>query len=126
MTEIKENTMTDTLIKGEMTVKAETEIKTNVSGNNIYETEGNLIVESVSIKFTENTVNRNKDYSQNVVRLNGSGKKIDLRGTGSIAITNNKFVAEEKGVDNTKKLSALGLIAEGTSIKEGYRICRAN
>ena len=53
--------MTDTLIKGEMTVKADTNIKSNVSGKNIYETNGNLTVDDANMKFTENIVNRNKD-----------------------------------------------------------------
>ena len=72
--EIKENIMTDTLIKGEMTVKADTNIKSNVSGKNIYETNGNLTVDDANMKFTENIVNRNKDYSQSIVKLNEAGK----------------------------------------------------
>ena len=79
--------MTDTLIKGEMTVKADTNIKSNVSGKNIYETNGNLTVDDVNMKFTENIVNRNKDYSQSIVKLNEAGKKIELKGVGSIEIT---------------------------------------
>lgn len=113
--------MTDTLIKGEMTVKVDTNIKSNVSGKNIYETNGNLSVDDANMKFTENIVNRNKDYSQSIVKLNEAGKKIELKGVGSIEITDNKFVVEEKGTDKTKKLSALDLSSEETSIASGNR-----
>ena len=113
--------MTDTLIKGEMTVKVDTNIKSNVSGKNIYETNGNLTVDDANMKFTENIVNRNKDYSQSIVKLNEAGKKIELKGVGSIEITDNKFVVEEKWTDKTKKLSALDLSSEEISIASGNR-----
>ena len=95
--------------------------KINLSGKNIYETNGNLTVDDVNMKFTENIVNRNKDYSQSIVKLNEAGKKIELKGVGSIEITDNKFIVQEKGTDKTKKLSALDLSSEETSIASGNR-----